>query len=159
MTSVLLGPSITFHLGALCKSISQPRSVPYPRVSLLPQRLRFQRRSPRFAFVTNTNDNTISIYTVNATSGLLRNDGYALVGSKPEGVTVTPNGKFLYVTNSGSSNVSCIFSELAKRWSHRGNRFPIRGEIWAIGCRHRSIRKISVGYKQDLWKHFCIHDQ
>ena len=33
---------------------------------------------PRFAFVTNANDNTVSIYTVNAISGLLRDDGYTL---------------------------------------------------------------------------------
>jgi hypothetical protein len=68
----------------------------------------FSEAVPRFAFVTNANDNTVSIYTVNATSGLLRDDGYALVGSKPAGVTVTPNGKFLYVTNSASSNVSAF---------------------------------------------------
>src|SRR5216684_8412808 len=63
---------------------------------------------PRFAFVANAKDNTVSIYTVNATSGLLRDDGYVLVGKTPAGAAVTPNGKFLYVVNSGSSNVSAF---------------------------------------------------
>src|SRR5580658_3749321 len=70
--------------------------------------LAFGKTTPRFAFVTNASDNTVSIYTVNATSGLLRDDGYALVGTKPEGATVTPNGSFLYVANSTSGNVSAF---------------------------------------------------
>ena len=68
---------------------------------------------PRFAFVANSGDNTISVFTVNSTSGLLRDDGYGLTGTKPVGTAVTPNGAFLYVANSGSSNVSA-FSVNAK---------------------------------------------
>ena len=63
---------------------------------------------PRFAFVVNTKDSTVSTYTVNATSGLLRDNGYVVVGKKPAGATVTPNGAFLYVANSGSNNVSAF---------------------------------------------------
>jgi 6-phosphogluconolactonase len=63
---------------------------------------------PRFAFIANTNDNTLSVYTVNATSGLLRDDGYAVVGSKPAGATLTPSGALLYVANSGSHNLSAF---------------------------------------------------
>lgn len=77
---------------------------------------------PRFAFVANTTDNTVSIYTVNATSGLLRDNGYVLVGTKPVAVTVTPNGQFLYVANSGSSNVSAFSVNLTN-----GTLTPVTG--------------------------------
>jgi hypothetical protein len=52
----------------------------------------FGATTPRFAFVANAGDNTLSIYTVNATPGFLRD----------------PSGAFLYVANSGSSNVSAL---------------------------------------------------
>src|SRR5271163_361173 len=77
---------------------------------------------PRFAFVANTSDNTVSIFTVNASSGLLRDNGYVLVGTKPVAVTVTPNGEFLYVANSGSSNVSAFSVNLTN-----GTLTPVTG--------------------------------
>jgi 6-phosphogluconolactonase (cycloisomerase 2 family) len=63
---------------------------------------------PRFAFVANTTDGTVSVYTVNASTGQLRDDSYVVVGKKPASAIVTPNGSFLYVANSGSSNVSAF---------------------------------------------------
>jgi len=62
--------------------------------------------SPRFAFVANSGDNTVSVYTVNGTSGLLRANGYAVVKSEPLGLTVTQGGQFVYVVNSGSADIS-----------------------------------------------------
>jgi 6-phosphogluconolactonase (cycloisomerase 2 family) len=62
---------------------------------------------PRFAYVANSGDNTISIYTVNATNGKLRHNGYAMTGAGPQSVTVDPSGKFAYVANYGSTTVSC----------------------------------------------------
>lgn len=64
--------------------------------------------SPRFAFVANSGDNTVSVYTVNGENGLLRANGYALVKSEPLGVTVTPGGQFMYVVNSGSADISAF---------------------------------------------------
>jgi 6-phosphogluconolactonase (cycloisomerase 2 family) len=61
---------------------------------------------PRFAYVTNPADNTVSMYTVNVTTGQLRNNGYVFAGNGPGGVTVDPSNKFAYVTNLSSSNVS-----------------------------------------------------
>jgi 6-phosphogluconolactonase (cycloisomerase 2 family) len=69
--------------------------------------------TPRFAFVANSADNTVSIFTVNGTTGYLRHNGYVLTGSAPSGVAVTPSGAFLYVANSGSSNVSAFAVDLA----------------------------------------------
>ncbi len=59
--------------------------------------------SPRFAYVANFNDASVSIYTVNATSGQLRFNGYIGAGTKPISVAVDPLGKFVYVANNGDS--------------------------------------------------------
>ncbi len=61
---------------------------------------------PRFAYVANSDDNTLSIYTVAGNSGQLRADGYALTGSNPSAVAVASTGKFVYVANQDSNNVS-----------------------------------------------------
>ena len=62
--------------------------------------------SPRFAYVANFGDNSVSVYTVNATTGQLRFKGYVAAGSNPIAVAVDPAGKFAYVTNNGSGDVS-----------------------------------------------------
>ena len=61
---------------------------------------------PRFAFVANFNDNTVSSYTVNPTTGQLRHNGYVAAGIQPHSVTVHPSGKFVYVTNFGGTALS-----------------------------------------------------
>jgi hypothetical protein len=63
-------------------------------------------RTPRFAYVANTSDNTVSIYTVDATTGQLRARGYVPAGTGPYSVSVDPSGKFAYVANQSSNNVS-----------------------------------------------------
>ncbi len=65
-----------------------------------------QHATPRFAYVANTNDSTVSIYTVDAATGQLRARGYVAAGAQPYSVTVDPSGKFAYVANNGSDNVS-----------------------------------------------------
>ena len=61
---------------------------------------------PRFAYVANQGDNTVSLYTLDATTGLLRDAGYALTGSQPRGVAVDPFGRFAYVVNASDNTVS-----------------------------------------------------
>ena len=51
---------------------------------------------PRFAYVANFNDNTVSSYTVDAVTGQLRHTGYAPTGLSPITVMVEPSGKFAY---------------------------------------------------------------
>jgi DNA-binding beta-propeller fold protein YncE len=63
---------------------------------------------PRFAYVANGGDNTVSAYSVSASTGQLRTSGYALAGTDPVSVTVDPSGKFIYVANNGSANVSAF---------------------------------------------------
>src|SRR5215469_8039370 len=60
----------------------------------------------RFAYAADNVDNTISIYTVNATTGQLRHNGYALARGNPSSVAISPSGKFAYVTNNSSNSVS-----------------------------------------------------
>lgn len=61
---------------------------------------------PRFAYVTNMDDNTVSMYTVNATTGQLRHNGYVDTGALPISVTVDPAGRFVYVPNNAGNSVS-----------------------------------------------------
>ena len=61
---------------------------------------------PRFAYVANSGESTVSIYTVNATTGQLRYNGYVAAGSYPSSVTLHPSGKFAYVANFYSNDVS-----------------------------------------------------
>jgi 6-phosphogluconolactonase (cycloisomerase 2 family) len=61
---------------------------------------------PRFAYVANNTDNSVSIYAVNASTGQLRHNGYVATEVAPRSVTVDPTGKFAYVANDGSSSVS-----------------------------------------------------
>ena len=60
----------------------------------------------RFAYVTNLNDNNISVYTIDATSGALAPASLASAGTSPVAITLDSAGHFAYVANFGSDNVS-----------------------------------------------------
>src|SRR5712691_3255658 len=66
--------------------------------------------SPRFAYVANELNGTVSMYIVDATTGQLRHNGYVAIvgGLSPISVTVDPFGRFAYVANmsSGNNNIS-----------------------------------------------------
>lgn len=63
--------------------------------------------SLRFALVANETSNTVSLYTVDGTTGVMRANGYTFLGAgaAPVAVAVTPNGAFAYVANSGANNI------------------------------------------------------
>ena len=46
------------------------------------------------------------MYTIDATTGALTSMGTIAAGTDPVSVAVDPSGKFAYVTNSGSNDVS-----------------------------------------------------
>jgi 6-phosphogluconolactonase (cycloisomerase 2 family) len=56
-----------------------------------------------FAYVVNYGSNTVSVYTINPSTGALSQPptNYA-TGDSPSSVSVDPTGKFAYVANSGS---------------------------------------------------------
>ena len=49
---------------------------------------------------------SVSMYTINATTGALTSIGTIAAGKVPVSVAVDPSGKFAYVTNSSSNDVS-----------------------------------------------------
>ena len=60
-----------------------------------------------FAYVPNAFGNNISAYTMKANGSLSLVAGSPFsTGNEPWGAVVDPKGKFVYVTNLGSSNVS-----------------------------------------------------
>ncbi len=63
--------------------------------------------SPRYAYVANAGDGTLSQYTISS-NGTLTAMTLATVaaGTTPHSVTVDPSGKYVYVANSGSNNLS-----------------------------------------------------
>jgi YVTN family beta-propeller protein len=63
--------------------------------------------SGKFAYVANLDSDTVSAYTINATTGALTSVGADVAaGDGPFIVTVDPSGQFAYVGNSYSNTVS-----------------------------------------------------
>ncbi len=63
--------------------------------------------SPQFAYVANFGDNTVSAYSIDASTGALTVVGSPVAtGRYPYSVTVNPAGTFAYVTNYGDNTVS-----------------------------------------------------
>jgi len=63
----------------------------------------------RFAYVANETSNTISAYSIDASTGALTpiaGSPFAATGTTPVAVAVDPNGVYLYVANNGSNDVS-----------------------------------------------------
>jgi YVTN family beta-propeller protein len=61
--------------------------------------------SGRYAYVTNSGDNTVSQYTINASGALTAMVTFP-AGIAPIGVTADPSGKFAYVANAVDNTVS-----------------------------------------------------
>jgi 6-phosphogluconolactonase (cycloisomerase 2 family) len=59
-----------------------------------------------FAYVTNSGSNNVSMYSINATTGVLTSGGLIDAGTTPLSVAVDPAGKFAYVVNFNSNDVS-----------------------------------------------------
>jgi YVTN family beta-propeller protein len=60
----------------------------------------------KFAYVTNSASNDVSMYTINATTGVLTPTGMVAAGQSPTSIAIHPSGNFVYVTNSVSNDVS-----------------------------------------------------
>src|SRR5260370_27965544 len=83
--------------------------------------------SPRFAYVSNLSDDTLSIYSVNPSTGQLRPRGYILTGSYPDSLSLHPSGKFAYITNSQTNDVSAFTVD-----SRTGSLTPAPGSPFAV---------------------------
>jgi 6-phosphogluconolactonase (cycloisomerase 2 family) len=67
--------------------------------------------SGKFAYVATSSftpnmAGSVSMYTINATTGALTSTGTIAAGTNPGSIVVDPAGKFAYVANPGSSDVS-----------------------------------------------------
>jgi 6-phosphogluconolactonase (cycloisomerase 2 family) len=61
----------------------------------------------RFAYVTNAGDDSISAYSIDATTGALTALGSPVpTGNSPYGIVASPDGLHLYVVNEISNNIS-----------------------------------------------------
>ena len=61
--------------------------------------------SGKFAYVTNSSSNDVSMYTINATTGALTSMGTIAAKLSPTSIAITPSGRFAYVANSNSNDV------------------------------------------------------
>src|SRR5437868_1000999 len=93
---------------------------------------------PRFAYVANFSDDSVSIFTVNATTGQLRDNGYALAGKGPGEVTL--GDSFLYVSDYKSNNVSAYRINAST-----GALTPIAGSRFKAGTGPASSRVSADG--------------
>lgn len=62
--------------------------------------------TPRFAFIANAGDSTLSTFTVDTSTGQLRTTGYRTAGPTPTSLRLHPNGKFLYGGNGSVNTIS-----------------------------------------------------
>jgi len=58
--------------------------------------------SGKFAYVTNRLDNSVSIFSIDHTTGNLSSLNTITTGMEPYRVTFDPSGKFVYVANEAS---------------------------------------------------------
>jgi YD repeat-containing protein len=90
--------------------------------------------SPRFAYIPNNNDGTISQYTVDAGTGQLRPSGYLFDhiarsdhNSAGTGIVTDSAGKFAFVTNSNSDSISAFTINPGS-----GGLTPVAGSPFAV---------------------------
>ena len=64
------------------------------------------RRRSRFAYVANETDSTVSMYSVNSSTGAFTTLGTIASGATPKKVVVEPLGRFAYTVNNTANTVS-----------------------------------------------------
>lgn len=94
---------------------------------------------PRFAYVANVDDNTISLYTVGPSTGFLRANGYAIAGSSPRSLALVGT-KFLYAANLSSNNISGFVIDAVN-----GRLTPITGSPFSNGTQPYAIAAHPLG--------------
>jgi 6-phosphogluconolactonase (cycloisomerase 2 family) len=101
----------------------------------------------KFAFVANAGANSVSVYNVNTTTGILTavpGVSFSVApGIQPQRatvVTVNPTRQFVYMANAGSGNISGFFLNLPT-----GFLTPVPGSPFAIGTTPRLVVADSAG--------------
>jgi 6-phosphogluconolactonase (cycloisomerase 2 family) len=65
----------------------------------------------KFAYVSNLGDNTISVLSINSSTGALKVLGAYATGTRPTSIAVL--GQFVYVVNQGSSTISGFSADVS----------------------------------------------
>lgn len=97
-----------------------------------------------FSYIANSGDNTVSAYTVDATSGALAAVGSpAATGVSPKAIAGTPDKKYVFVGNAGSNDISAFAVDPAT-----GGLTEISGSPFAAGSKPGALALIgtSTGY-------------
>ena len=85
---------------------------------------------PRFAYAANASDFTISIYAVDAQSGQLRANGYAVAGVGVREVAVDPSNSFVYALVGVGTNAGVFVARID---AETGQLTPVAGSPFATG--------------------------
>ena len=90
----------------------------------------------QFSYVANATDNTVSAYTVNATSGALAAVGTPVPtgGTSPHAIIGTQDKKYLFVGNEGSNDISAFAVNPAS-----GASTPVPGSPFGAGTDPKAL--------------------
>jgi len=70
----------------------------------------------RFAYAANAGDNTISVYSIDSTTGALTAFGSPVpTGTSPYAIAARPDGQYVYVVNEISNNISVYAVNVTSR--------------------------------------------
>lgn len=97
-------------------------------------------QNPDFAFVSNTNSNTISVLEIDPQTGQLAQaaEGPFAAGSAPEFLTVDASGNFLFVANNNSNDVSAFQIN-----GKTGSLTPVAGSPFPAGAQPKGLVLVS----------------
>src|SRR4029077_16639775 len=96
----------------------------------------------QLAYVANYQDNTISGFVIDASTGMLTptSAGPFPAGTGPFSIAVVPSGKYAYVANAGSNDVSGYSIDLTS-----GAMTPLPGSPFPAGANPAGIAVDSAG--------------
>lgn len=88
----------------------------------------------RFAFVANAGDDTISVYSIDSTTGALTGVGTVVTGAMPYAIAGSPDGQHVYVTNEVTNDISAYAVNTTS-----GALSPIAGSPFAAGTDPKAL--------------------
>ncbi|TAM82480.1 MAG: hypothetical protein EPN47_07400 [Acidobacteria bacterium] len=107
----------------------------------------FLKTGRNFSYVLNPADDTIAVYGSGGLQGQDRLESVVSVapGHSPGWLAIGPSGRFLYVANHGSANISVFVIDPAtgRLGSVPGSPFDVGGGVWAVAV-ESSGRMLSV---------------
>jgi 6-phosphogluconolactonase len=96
----------------------------------------------QFSYVANAGDNTVSAYTVDATSGALAGVGTPLAtGTSPHAIVGTQDKKYVFVGNEGSNDISAFAVNFAS-----GALTAVPGSPFAAGSDPKALALLGDTY-------------